>query len=431
METISCDRNMASEKGRSLWRGNIGVMMLTSGIWTFSGQMTWTFWALYVLHLGGGYFHIGLLSAIGSLFGILPALLGGYLADTIGRKRMVYSMSLILSANALIYFAAPSWHWLIMAIAIDAVTSGLRGPAFNAIIADSTNAESRAESYALTHIVPPLFGILSPYLIGVYMDRLGVVPAQRGAYLILFITSLTASLMRFKFLRETLPTKVRGRVRVSRVLGETFSGMKETAKVMPRQLWVLTVMGILFGFGASVGNPFWVTYATEDVIRLSNAQWGLILTSNMIISTVVSLPFAQLADQKGRLKLVLPSMLLNPLVIVAFIYSRSFLQAFAVGVAATILSSMSASASQALFTDHSTRNHRGRINALLSVIGTMQTFTMGGMAGSLLGACGNLLGGFLYGNLSKASPLLLQAGMAAAAAIVGLLFLKEPKRRAE
>lgn len=39
METINCDGNLASEK-RSLWRGNIGVMMLTSGIWTFGGQMT-------------------------------------------------------------------------------------------------------------------------------------------------------------------------------------------------------------------------------------------------------------------------------------------------------------------------------------------------------------------------------------------------------
>lgn len=318
-----------------------------------------------------------MLSAIGSLFGILPALLGGYLADTIGRKRMAYTMSFLLSANALIYFAAPSWHWLLLASALNAIAAGLRGPAFNAIIADSTNAERRAESYALTYIVPPLFGILSPYLIGVYMDRLGVVPAQRGAYLVLFLGSLTASPLRFKFLRETLPSEVRERFRASKVLGGTFSGMRKTVKVMPKQLWVLTVMGTIFGFGAAVGGPFWVTYATEDVIHLSNAQWGLISTSNMLISTFVTLPFAHLADQKGRLKLVLPSMLLTPLVIAAFVYSRSFPQAFAVGVAASILSSMSAAAGQALFTDHSHRNHRGRINALLSVIGTMQTFTLG------------------------------------------------------
>jgi len=340
-------------------------------------------------------------------------------------------LSFVLSTNTLIYFAAPSWHWLILASALDSAAAGLRGPAFNAIIADSTSAESRAESYALTYIVPPLFGILSPYIIGVYMDRVGVVPAQRCAYLILFLGSLTASILRFRFLRETLSAEERERVKVSKILGGAFSGMRETVKVVPRQLWVLTVMGVLFGFGAAVGTPFWVTYATEDVIHLSNAQWGLISTSNMLISTVISLPLAQFADRKGRIKLVLPSMMLTPLVIVAFVYSRSFPQAFAIGVAVTVLGSMSASASQALFTDSSPREHRGRINALWAAVGTLQTFAIGVMPGSVLGAAGNLLGGFLYGNLSEASPLWLEAAMAGCAAVIGLMFLREPKRRAE
>jgi len=422
---------MASGKARSLLRGNIGIMMLTSGIWTFGGQMTWPFWSLYVLHLGGSYFHIGLLSAVGSVVGIIPALFGGYLADTIGRKRMVYSMSFILSAATLIYLAAPSWHWLIPAVVLEFAAAGLRGPAFNALIADSTVADSRAESYALTHIVPPLFGIFSPYIIGVFMDRLGVVPAQRSAFIVLFVGSLAASLLRFRLLRETLPAEARERIKASKIFGETFSGIRETVRTMPRQLWVLTVMGVLFGFGTAVGGLFWVTYATEDVINLTNAQWGLISTSNMLVSTVVSLPFARLADRKGRLKLVLPSMLLTPIAIVAFVYSRSFLQVLAVGVSTTVLGSMSASASQALFTDHSPREHRGRINSLWSVIGTMQTFTIRGMSGSALGATGNLLGGFLYGNISKASPLLLEAGMVTSAAALGLLFLKEPEERAE
>lgn len=421
---------MASLKVRSLWRGNIGIMMVTSGLWSFGGQMTWPFWSLYVLHLGGNYFHIGLLSAIGSVVSIIPAIFGGYLADTIGRKRMVYSMSFLLSVTVLIWFAAPSWHWLILATVFEAAAAGLRGPAFNSIIADSTVAETRAESYALTHIVPPLFGIFSPFIIGVYMDRLGIVPAQRNAYLILFVLSMAASLLRFRLLRETLPPEELEHVKASEILGETFSGMRETVKVMPRQLWILTVMGVLFGFGTAIGGLYWVTYATEDVIHLTNAQWGLISTANMLVSTIISLPFARLADQKGRLKLMMPSMLLTPLAIVAFVYSGNFYQVLVVGVTTTILGRMGAAASQALFTDYSLQEHRGRINALWSVIGTVQTFNIGTMSGSALGAAGNLLGGYLYGNITRASPLLVEAGLVAGAACVGLLFLKEPTERA-
>ena len=150
----------------------------------------------------------------------------------------------------------------------------------------------------------------------------------------------------------------------------------------------------------------------------------------MLVSTIISLPFARLADQKGRLKLMMPSMLLTPLAIVAFVYSGNFYQVLVVGVTTTILGRMGAAASQALFTDYSLQEHRGRINALWSVIGTVQTFNIGTMSGSALGAAGNLLGGYLYGNITRASPLLVEAGLVAGAACVGLLFLKEPTERA-
>jgi len=422
---------MIAIKKRSFWRGNLGVMMLTSGLWTFGGQMTGPFWSLYVLGLGGTYFDIGLLSAVSSIVVVLPALLGGYLADTLGRKRMVYSLSFLLAANSIIYFAAPSWHWLILCIVIDAVAVGLRGPAFSALIADSTTVGNRAESYALFNIVPPLFGILSPYIIGVFMDQMGVVPAQRNAYLLLFVASTTAAALRFKLLEETLPTVKVERTSASKVLRESFSNIRLTVKVFPRQLWVLTSIGMLVGFGASVGAPFWATYATLDVIHLSNADWGLVTTVGMLVSTLVSLPFAWLADRKGRVKLVLPALLLSPVAILAFVFSRSLLQVFVVYVLVSALDSMGSAASQALFTDYSLREHRGRNNALWSMLGTAQTFSHGAMSGSLLGTAGNLLGGYLYGNVSMIYPLLIMAGSWAASGLVGLLLLREPEERAD
>jgi MFS family permease len=422
---------MISIRKRSLWRGNLSVMMLTSGLWTFAGQMTGPFWALYVLSLGGTYFDIGLLSAVGSIVVVLPALFGGYLADTLGRKRMVYSLSFILAANSIIYFAAPSWHWLILGLAIDAVAAGLRGPAFNALIADSTTGDNRAESYALFSIVPPLFGILSPYIIGVFMDQMGVLPAQRSAYFILFVASTVASILRLKFLKETLPTSGRGRINASKMLRESFSNIRMTVKVFPRQLWVLTVMGMLVGFGASVGAPFWATYATLDVIHLSNADWGLVTTVGMLVGTLVSLPFAWFADRRGRVRLVLPALLLSPMAIMAFVFSRSILQVFVVYVIVSALDSMGTAASQALFTDYSLREHRGRNNALWSMLGTVQTFSHVTMSGSLLGTAGNLIGGYMYGNISMIYPLLIMAGSWSASGLVGLAFLREPGERAD
>jgi hypothetical protein len=54
-------------------KGNLGVMILSSGIWMLAGQLVYPFRSLYILHLGGSYFHIGLISAIGAITGIVRA----------------------------------------------------------------------------------------------------------------------------------------------------------------------------------------------------------------------------------------------------------------------------------------------------------------------------------------------------------------------
>mgnify|MGYP002152145526 CR=1 FL=1 len=97
------------------------MVLVSSGFWHLAGQMVMPFYALYVLGLGGSYVDIGLISALGS------------------------------------------------------IVRGIREPAFGSLFADSTNPDNRALSYALWNVVPPLFGLFSPYIMGVLIDRYGIV----------------------------------------------------------------------------------------------------------------------------------------------------------------------------------------------------------------------------------------------------------------
>ena len=110
------------------------VMSLTGGLWAFGGRMRGPFFPLFVLALGGSYFDIGLIASIGSVFMIVSSLIGGYLADTVGRKKIIYLMSFLISLNTLVYFASPSWEYLILASSLNSLFVGLRGPAISAII---------------------------------------------------------------------------------------------------------------------------------------------------------------------------------------------------------------------------------------------------------------------------------------------------------
>ncbi len=61
--------------------------------------MTFPFYSLYVLELGGRHADIGFISAMGAVTRIVPTLFGGYLADALGRKKILYSMSFLLAVN--------------------------------------------------------------------------------------------------------------------------------------------------------------------------------------------------------------------------------------------------------------------------------------------------------------------------------------------
>ena len=408
-------------------RGNLGVMMVSAGLWTFSGQLVWPFQSILVLRLGGSYFHIGLIASIGALAGILPNLLGGYLADTLGRRKMIISMSYLVSLNTLIFYYARDWRWLIAGSIINSIAIGLRQPAFSSIIADSTKEESRAQSYALWAIVPPFFGVVSPYLMGVFMDRYGDLPMLRWGYLLLFFGSFIASSIRYFFLEDTITSVGLKENSPTILVSNIFNSLKEAISILTKPLWILGLMGLFFGFGAAIGSPYWITYATQDVLGLSLSQWGLIAAANNFTSLLVSLPLGRIADRKGRLKLLVPSISITPLAILAFTLSQGFVQAFVISILITVLGSMGMTSGQALFTDLTKKEYRGRINALWNVAGTMQSFRIGVSPGSLLGATGNLLGGYLYENVGKAMPLYLQSGMIGLTAITGLKYLSEPK----
>jgi MFS family permease len=251
---------MAIESIKKLLKSNLGIMMLSSGIWRIGFSMTMPFWALYVVHLGGNYVQVGLISAISSALGLIPSLLGGYFADAYGRKKMVYLLSVVLALNQSLYFFAPSWEWLLFAQSINAVFGGLRHPAFSALIADSTDSESRALGFGMWQSLPQVFGLFSPYLIGLLMDRYGIITAQRWAYIVSLSMGLVGAFLRGKYLEETISIQEE-KLEVIPVLKNTFSDFKDTFSSISKQIWVLIIIGGLFQFGASSAVMFMVTYA--------------------------------------------------------------------------------------------------------------------------------------------------------------------------
>ena len=408
-----------TDRPSSRWailRGNIGVMLLSSGLWNLAGAMTWPFWALYVLELGGSHLDIGLISALGAVTRIAPTFLGGYIADRVGRKKILYSMSFLVAFNELFIAFAPSYRFLYVTTVLEALFHGFRDPAFSSIIADSTNPDNRALTFSLWQVVPPLFGLVSPYAIGLFMDVRGVLVAMRWAYVFTFVMGLVASWLRYRYIEETL-TDVEPRENgVKRAAGEILGDFREAFQALPRQLWVFLAVDFVFTLGWAITEPYFVTYAKE-VGGLTAAQWGLIATLSILVRTAIKPPSALASDRFGRLKFILPCMFLWSVFFFLFGGSVGFNAVMLARLGIAFTGSLADPAWEALFVDYAPKEYRGRFSAITSV------------SWSLIWGAGNVAGGAIYGGYSKRMPFNVSAALFVIGAVAALLVVKEPEKR--
>ncbi|UCD45987.1 MAG: MFS transporter [Candidatus Bathyarchaeota archaeon] len=399
-------------------KGNIGVMILSSGLWDIAFAMTWPFYALYVLELGGSYMDIGLISALGAVAKIAPTLFGGYLTDALGRKRILYTLSFLLAVNELIYAYAPDYRYIYVGAVVGSLLHGFREPAFQSIIFDSTKPESRALSVATLQVTSSLFGLLSPYAVGLLIDDRGILPAMRFAYVFTFAMATVASLMRYRFIEETLENGRSVEKDPRAAVREILSDFVATFRELPVQLWTFLLIDFVITFAWAVGEPYFVTYAKE-VVGLSAAQWGLATMLTMALPIVLKLPLARASDRHGRIMFILPCMFLWPIGFLLFAYSWGFQAILAARLLLTLASSIGDPAWEAMFYDYSPKEYRGRFAAIASV------------SWSLIWGAGNIVGGAIYGGHSKALIFYISAGLLLLGALAAFLKVKEPERRAD
>jgi DHA1 family multidrug resistance protein B-like MFS transporter len=399
-------------------RGNIGVLLLSSGLWNIGASMTVPFYALYVLELGGRHIDIGLIFALGAVVRVVPSLFGGYLADALGRKKMLYSLSFLLALNQLLFAYAPDYRYVYVAFALDSLFAGLRDPAFLSIMADSTTPENRALSMALRQVVPSLFGLLSPYAIGLIMDVRGVLPAMRLAYILTFVIATLSSFLRYRYVEETLENGKGVERDPRRAMREILSDFVATFRKLPIQLWTFLLIDFVFTFSWGMAQPYFVTYAKEEAGVLAS-QWGAATMMVMLARVVLMPPMARASDKHGRLKFILPTMFLWPISFALFAAAGDYNGILVARLLVTVASCMGDPAWEALFFDYSPKEHRGRFSAIASV------------SWSLIWGAGNVVGGVIYQGYSKALVFNLSAGLLVAGAIAAVFKVREPERREE
>jgi len=413
--------------------GNILVLTVTQVLGMFCRSMVFPYRSLYILALGGQAAQIGFIYSVMPLAGLLMFPLGGYMADRMGRVKLIAFGGYLSGTIILMYILAQNWQ----VIALAAFLQGFmvfQFPANSALIADSLSPENRGMGIATMNTVASAVSIFAPYVAGVVVGIYGVEAGMRLLYAVMMAAYLISATINLRFLKETTQHhsgQALSLLSLPRVLRDAYTGIPATLRRLPRSLRALAAVLVLLFMANAVASPFWVVYAVQR-IGLTSVEWGLILFIETALRSALSIPVGALVDRYGRTKFILASLLLSLVSIPLFALCDNFTEVLLIRLTAALINALFVPACSALMADTVPRDIRGRVMAALGQGAVMIGAAAGGTGGPGVGflitiplMVASFAGGYLYA-YNPAYPWGFVGIASLLSLILAVLFIRDP-----
>jgi MFS family permease len=415
----------------SFVQGNYLVLIISWILMDFAGELPGTYYADYVIQLGGSATIIGLISLVSMLCLASVQFPGGYLADKYGRRWLISTLTFGVALSYVFFAAAPSWHFILIGAAVQNLCL-LYQPALMATMADSLPPEKRGMGFSILNLIMSVSTTPAPvvalYLVSTFGSEMGM----RVAYTIVTVFFMIAATVRLR-LRESM--KETAKVSLGDVLRSYPESLRQGMKVwkmVPRSTLFLffstvimrasfgMIMGLFLVYAFYVlqigGAPQPQIYSPEldPALQQARVLWGYVMIALFLSMIVMSFPVGKMLDKIGRkIPLVISGLLVVPAVLL-FIYGE-YLTLFIVMPLFGLSQLLGFSAYQSLFADLVPQAQRGKVT------GSMQFFTY------IFMALGGLGGGLLYDGVSPQTPFLVMLLLMLPSVLIAALYIKEPK----
>lgn len=380
------------------------------------GAIPYTYFSLYIEELGGTPFIIGAINFVSFTALASVQFLGGYLADTYGRRWLIVSMTFGVALSNLIFAFAPSWELILVAVLVQNLCL-IYQPALSAITADSMPPEKRGLGFSMIMFLSNLASLASPLIAGVLFLHYGTLYGVRVGFIIVSVFFLAAAAIRIK-LKETLENAKRQGKNLRGLLNSYPRAVKEgfgVWRLLPRSMLFLFVINVIGSFSFALTDSYSVLYATQ-VLGVKEFEWAILMAWITAVMILGALPCGKLVDKYGRAKFLLISWLVYVPFPLLFIYGNLpllYVGFFLFG------------ASNALFTPTYSAMEADLVPKELrgKEVGCSQFVTY------VLMALGGLTGGFLYENVSPAFPFFVAFGLVILCVLLQILLVREPDKR--
>ena len=371
------------------------------------GRARLAYFSLFAIGLGATPAQVGLITAGFSAAVAVSRLLGGYLADSIGRKRILVPMTLVFGMTNLIFAVAKSWSHLLVANMIRGAAL-LYQPALDAIMADSLPSRIRARYMSFSDTVTGFSTLFGTVLAAWAVSQRGIVDGVRFFFVISIPAYVAGTLLRMMLVETRRgPREAFSFRRIARNYAEVLPLIKgDVGRVLAiRSVGRAIIMMV---------DPFLQIYAVS-VLSLTPEQWALVFLIYNVVSLVSQPLSGYLADKVGRKEAIAAGFACRALGYGGLLLSTPGRMAHAVVALSVGALLPTRPAFFAISADVAPSPIRGRVIA------------MGGLMTDSLSAATRSLGGGLY-EASPAGMIASTCISAGAVAAVSALVLPSKKR---
>jgi MFS family permease len=339
---------------------------------SFASSIVTPYVSPYFLLLGGSEVLLGVFWSINSFLNLAVVLPGGYVADVIGRKRILVLTTCLTAIAFLLFSGSPLWAFLFMPQALIAV-SALSSPAREAILADSMPKRRRSTGFALVFALSSVGWTFGPLVGGYLYDNAGVW-GIRVAFMFSAIGTLIAGLAYYMFLKETLffgenqqmSRKPQQSIPLTLTLRQFIVEMRSALSQMTLSAKKFLVGFMFYEASGAVVGAYWsllILYAMD----FSGVELGFIEMAAGLSLIAFSIPIGRFSDRIGRPRAALLITALSALILVSVVNSHLFLEVLLIGSLLDVFDPRPSI--HGLRADVIPQEIRGRVISFLSVAG--------------------------------------------------------------
>jgi len=163
---------------------NIRTLAFGWLVWSPVQAMASPYAQLYVSKLGATPGDISLVQSASQMANAFSRLIGGFLSDKYGRKKVLWIGTLLVAGTYLLMALAPDWQSFALANVLNGISLFYQ-PALEGIQADSIPVALRGRMNAVLQLVPGLATSLSPICGAYIVNTFGILEGMRIIYSLL------------------------------------------------------------------------------------------------------------------------------------------------------------------------------------------------------------------------------------------------------